>query len=74
MKLDLDKSLIAESMLLAESISNNTIRSLEDKSTVAIERALCRLVGINGGDEKLQIPDSNLIINFLQKNNLLVNY
>lgn len=71
MKLDLDKSLIAESMLLAESISNNTIKSLEDKSTVAIERALCRLVGINGGDEKLQIPDSNLIIDFLQKNNLL---
>lgn len=70
-KLNLNPVLIQDSTELAHKIAHNTIDSLQNKSTVAIERAICRILGINKGNLETQQPYSNIIVDYLKDKGLL---
>ncbi|HYT36307.1 MAG TPA: lysine 5,6-aminomutase subunit alpha, partial [Ktedonobacteraceae bacterium] len=59
--LKLDQSLVDEARALALHIGEPVIDFISDHTTVAIERATLRLIGIDGIDEE-EVPLPNCIV------------
>lgn len=68
-KLNLDVNLIQRARFLAKNISNEIHHNLQIYSTTSTERAICRLLGVDG--MKDGVPYPNALVNYLQQHNLL---
>ena len=69
-KLGLDFKKVERAKLLAKDIANEVQSFVESKTTVAVERTLCRLMGIDGVDEN-QVPLPNVIVDDLKQKGVL---
>jgi len=70
MKLNLCSKTIAQARKYAKSIADDTQNFIDLHTTVAVERAICRLLGIDGVNE-IDIPLPNVVIDHLVENQLL---
>lgn len=68
-KLNLDEGLIQHARMLAKEISDEVARDIQIYSTTSTERAICRLLGIDG--EINGVPYPNALVDFLQQRNQL---
>ena len=69
-RLALDQGVISSARAHAERIAASVQEFIEPYSTVAVERAVCRLLGIEGVSDD-GIPLVNLVIDELKENDLL---
>lgn len=69
-KLNLDKSLIENARISARTIAENVQKHIEKHTTVAVERTIARLMGIDGVDE-FGTPLPNILIDNLMKSGSL---
>ncbi|MDR2836439.1 MAG: lysine 5,6-aminomutase subunit alpha [Bacteroidales bacterium] len=69
-KLGLDFSKIKAAKASAAEIASEVQKFVNDFTTVAVERTLCRLIGIDGVD-KNDVPLPNVVINQLFENGVL---
>ena len=69
-KLGLDFKKVEHAKSLAKDIANEVQVFVESKTTVAVERTLCRLMGIDGVDEN-QVPLPNVIVDNLKSKGVL---
>ena len=69
-KLGLDFKKVEHAKQLAKEIANEVQAFVESKTTVAVERTLCRLMGIDGVDEN-QVPLPNVIVDDLKSKGVL---
>lgn len=69
-KLKLDQSKIDGCRNSAEVISNEVQSYIERHTTVAVERTVCRLFGVDGTD-KYEVPLPNVVVNALVKEGLI---
>lgn len=66
-KLNLDWKLVDEAREYAKKVAADTQVFIDAHSTVAVERTICRLLGIDGIDE-FQVPLPNLVVDFVKEN------
>ena len=69
-KLGLDFKKVERAKSLAKDIANEVQAFVESKTTVAVERTLCRLMGIDGVDEN-QVPLPNVVVDDLKSKGVL---
>lgn len=69
-KLGLDFKKVEHAKGLAENIAGEVQSFVEAYTTVAVERTLCRLMGIDGVDEN-QVPLPNVIVDHLKSKGVL---
>ena len=69
-KLGLDFKKVEHAKSLAKDIANEVQAFVESKTTVAVERTLCRLMGIDGVDEN-QVPLPNVVVDDLKSKGVL---
>lgn len=69
-KLGLDFTKVAEAKKIARSIAANVQDFVKDYSTVASERTLCRLLGIDGVNVD-DVPYPNVVVDYLREKNVL---
>ncbi len=69
-KLGLDFKKVEHAKSLAKEIANEVQAFVESKTTVAVERTLCRLMGIDGVDEN-QVPLPNVIVEDIKSKGVL---
>ncbi|MCL1995688.1 MAG: lysine 5,6-aminomutase subunit alpha [Defluviitaleaceae bacterium] len=69
-KLDLDKNKIARARQYAKSVAEDTQEFIDLHTTVAVERTVCRLLGIDGVDD-FGVPLANVVVDNLVSANLL---
>ena len=70
MKLNLDREQVALARKRARAVALDTQSFIDEHTTVATERAVCRLLGINGvGD--MDVPLPNVVVGHLQDCGLL---
>lgn len=69
-KLNLNQRVIDQCRSSASVIGREVQAYIEDHSTVAVERTICRLFGVDGIDA-YGVPLPNLVIDFLEDNGLL---
>ena len=63
-KLGLDSEQIAKARRLAAHIAHEVQLFVDDYTTVAVERTLCRLIGIDGVDAH-EVPNPNVVVNHI---------
>ena len=68
-KLNLDTRLIQQARELSRNISLNIYQKIYPYSTTSTERAICRLLGVDGITGGVPYP--NALVDFLQQSNLL---
>lgn len=71
-KLGLDFDKVASAKKLAKSIADDVQQFVDIYTTVAVERTLCRLVGIDGIDNN-EVPLPNVVVNAIHEKGLLNN-
>ena len=69
-KLNLDRALVDKARASAASIAKDTQVFIDVFTTVSVERAICRLLGIDGVNE-VEVPLPNIVVNHLQDKGLL---
>lgn len=69
-KVGIDFAKVAQARACAEAISDEVQRFVDRYTTVAVERTLCRIVGIDNIDEN-GVPLPNVVVNHLQENGML---
>lgn len=69
-KLDLDFKKVEHAKKLASQIAGEVQSFVELYTTVAVERTLCRLMGIDGVDEN-QVPLPNIVVDHLKNKGVL---
>ena len=69
-KLGLDFKKVESAKELAQNIANEVQEFVNDYTTVAVERTLCRLVGIDGIDEN-DVPLPNVVVDSIHEKSLL---
>ena len=69
-KLNLNVEKIAYARKLAKSVAEDTQAFIDQHTTVAIERTVCRLLGIDGVDE-VGIPLPNIVVGHMHEHGLL---
>jgi len=69
-KLGIDFKKVSEAKTIAASIANEVQQFVNRYTTVAVERTLCRLVGIDGVDAH-EVPLPNVVVEQLHQNGLL---
>lgn len=69
-KLGLDFNKVAQARQLAKNIADQVQEFVEQYTTVAVERTLCRLMGIDGTDAN-QVPLPNVIVETLKDKGVL---
>ncbi|HEY9766013.1 MAG TPA: lysine 5,6-aminomutase subunit alpha [Chroococcales cyanobacterium] len=70
MHLPIDVSLVERSRLLAERIARPVLSQVKQQSTVSIERAVLRLLGVDGVDRD-GIPWPNRVVDYLLENGMM---
>ena len=70
MKLRLNKKLVSEARKHARAVALDVQRFVDKHTTVATERAVCRLMGIDGVND-IDVPLPNVVVNHLKDINLL---
>ena len=71
-KIRLDKSLIDKARNSAKRVAENTQSFIDLHTTIAVERAVCRLLGIDGVNE-FEVPLPNVVCDALYGHDLLSN-
>jgi len=71
-KLNLDWDKVAKARKLAQSVAKDTQSFIDKHTTVATERAICRLLGIDGVDD-VGVPLPNVVVNHIVSHGLLAN-
>ncbi|MBP1629605.1 MAG: D-lysine 5,6-aminomutase subunit alpha [Bacteroidetes bacterium] len=69
-KLGLDFQKVAHAKGLAKSISDDVQSFVDNYSTVAVERTLCRLMGIDDIDAN-EVPLPNVLVDFIKEKGML---
>ncbi len=69
-KLNLDFTKVEKAKQVSKNIANDVQKFVENYTTVAVERTLCRLIGINGVD-KFEVPLPNVVVDTLKEKNVL---
>ena len=69
-KLGLDFKRVEYARSLASSIASEVQKFADDYSTVAVERTLCRLIGIDGVDSN-DVPLPNVVVDSIKKEGVL---
>jgi len=69
-KLQLDQNLVDQARISAKNVALHTQKFIDMHTTVAVERAICRLLGIDGTDE-VGVPLPNIVVDHLVKCQLL---
>ena len=69
-KLGLDFAKVGEAKKIASNIANEVQQFVNRYTTVAVERTLCRLIGIDGVDNN-DVPLPNVVVNQLVDNGVL---
>ncbi len=69
-KLGLDFEKVAHARKLAKNIADGVQEFVDQYTTVAVERTLCRLMGIDGVDEN-QVPLPNVVVDFIKDKGVL---
>ncbi|NDW11870.1 D-lysine 5,6-aminomutase subunit alpha [Bacteroides sp. 214] len=69
-KLGLDFDKVAKAKKVSKKIASEVQRFVDNYTTVAVERTLCRLLGIDGVDEN-GVPLPNILIDELKDQNVL---
>ena len=69
-KLGLDFEKVAKARKLAKNIADDVQGFVEQYTTVAVERTLCRLIGIDGIDDN-QVPLPNVVVDTLKDEGVL---
>ena len=69
-KLGLDFKKVEQAKGLAKSIASEVQTFVEGYTTVAVERTLCRLLGIDGVDAN-QVPLPNVVVDDLKSKGVL---
>jgi beta-lysine 5,6-aminomutase alpha subunit len=69
-KLGLDFTKVDAAKNLAKDIAVDVQKFVENYSTVAVERTLCRLIGIDGIDAN-EVPLPNVVVNDIHENGVL---
>ncbi len=67
-KLNLDVNLVEQARAKAKSIAVDTQEFIEKHTTVTVERAVCRLLGIDGIDSD-EVPFPNIVVDHIKENN-----
>ena len=71
-KLRIDMKTVEKCRKYAEKISKNVQNYINRHSTVAVERTVCRLLGVDGVDD-MGVPLPNVVVDALTENRLLEN-
>jgi len=69
-KLNLNKEQVAVARKYARSVAEDTQNFINKYTTVATERTICRLLGIDGTDA-VGVPLANVVVNHMAEHNLL---
>ena len=69
-KLGLDFKRVEHARMLSKSIADDVQGFVVNYTTVAVERTLCRLMGIDGTDEN-QVPLPNIVVDELKRKGVL---
>jgi beta-lysine 5,6-aminomutase alpha subunit len=69
-KLDLDFSLVQKARASAKKVAGDTQRFIDLHTTVSVERAVCRLLGVDGVN-KDEAPLPNVLVDHLKNRDLL---
>jgi len=69
-KLNLNQNLITKARNSAAKVAADTQQFIEKHTTVTVERAICRLLGIDGTNE-VEVPLPNVLVDHLQEKELL---
>ncbi|MCL2397336.1 MAG: lysine 5,6-aminomutase subunit alpha [Defluviitaleaceae bacterium] len=69
-KLNLNQDHVSQARKYAKNVADHTQNFINQHTTVATERAICRLLGINGVDE-LDVPLPNVVVQHLVQHGLL---
>ncbi len=67
-KLNLDFDMVAKARTSAATVADQVQDFIEGYTTVAVERTVCRLMGIDGVDES-EVPLPNLVVDHLVEHN-----
>lgn len=67
-KLNLNWEVVAQARESAKKIAQDTQGFIDMHTTVAVERTICRLLGIDGVDE-LEVPLPNVVVENIEKGN-----
>ncbi len=71
-KLNLNQELVNKARATAKAVALDTQQFIEKHSTVAVERTICRLLGIDGVDEE-GVPLPNVVVDKLKQSGELAN-
>ena len=69
-KLNLNQDQVALARKYAKNVAGDTQNFIDRHTTVATERAICRLLGIDGVDD-VDVPLANVVVQHLCRHNLL---
>ena len=69
-KLNLDFSKVTKAKKIAKNIADDVQSFVNNYTTVAVERTLCRLIGIDGVDEN-SVPLPNVVVEYIQDEGIL---
>ncbi|WP_099187537.1 lysine 5,6-aminomutase subunit alpha [Tepidibacter mesophilus] len=69
-KLNLNFDIVDKARQCAKNIANDVQGFIDDHTTVAVERTVCRLMGIDGIDE-YGVPLSNIVVDSIKSKNML---
>ena len=69
-KIGLDQKLVEQARSSARRVAEDTQHFIDRHTTVAVERTVCRLLGIDGIN-KVEVPMPNVVVDHLSEKNLL---
>ncbi|MDF9867531.1 beta-lysine 5,6-aminomutase alpha subunit [Bacilli bacterium PM5-3] len=69
-KIDIDTTLVDKARSVSKKIADDVQGFVDTNTTVATERTICRLLGIDGVDE-MEVPYPNILVDHLVENNKL---
>ena len=69
-KLGLNLELVNQARQSAARVAKDTQSFIDQHTTVTVERAVCRLLGIDGVND-MDVPMPNVVVDHLMENSLL---
>lgn len=69
-KLGLNQELIAKARASAHKVAADVQAFIDEHTTVTVERAVCRLLGIDGVNE-VEVPLPNVVVDHLKEKGVL---